>query len=77
MSGLIERAGLDTPQSARATLRAGDRFVMEAEVQVTPLGLLAIAGLVSGILLSVPPIVRAAGQVGRTRRLEQAQKKGQ
>lgn len=50
---------LATPQIARATIRAGDRFVMESEVRVTPLGLLAIGGLVAAILLSVPPIVRA------------------
>lgn len=51
---------LAAPQSARATLRAGERFVMEAEVRATPLGLLAVGGLVAAILLSVPPIVRAA-----------------
>lgn len=54
---------LTAPQSARATLRAGDRFVMEAEVGATPLGLLAVGGLVAAILLSVPPIIRAAGAV--------------
>ena len=50
---------LAAPQVARATLRVGDRFVMEAETRTTPLGLLAIGGLVAAILLSVPPIVRA------------------
>ena len=58
---------LAAPQSARATLRAGDRFVMEAEVRATPLGLLAVGGLVAAILLSVPPILRAAGRVSETR----------
>jgi catechol 2,3-dioxygenase-like lactoylglutathione lyase family enzyme len=50
---------LTAPQSARATLRFGDRFVMETDARATPLGLLAIGGLVAAILLSVPPIVRA------------------
>ncbi|WP_404335757.1 hypothetical protein AB2M62_17200 [Sphingomonas sp. MMS12-HWE2-04] len=50
---------LIAPQTARATLRAGS-FVMESEVRATPLGLLAVGGLVAAILLSVPPIVRAA-----------------
>lgn len=47
------------PQTARATLRAGDRFVMEAEARATPLGLLAAGGIVAAILLAIPPIVRA------------------
>lgn len=51
---------LATPQTARATIRFGDRFVMEAEARATPLGLLAVGGLVAAILLAVPPIVRAA-----------------
>jgi hypothetical protein len=51
---------LATPQTARAALRAGNGFVMESEVSVTPLGLLAIGGLVAAILLAVPPIVRAS-----------------
>lgn len=52
---------LVTPQTARATLRAGG-FMMEAEVRATPLGLIAVGGLVAAILLSVPPIIRAGGQ---------------
>ena len=32
---------------------------LEAEARATPLGLLAVGGLVAAILLSVPPIVRA------------------
>ena len=47
-----------TPQTARATFRAGN-FVMETEVRATPLGLLAIGGMVAAILLSIPPIVHA------------------
>ena len=50
---------LFTPQTARATVRFGDRFVMETEARATPLGLLAIGGMVAVILLSIPPIVRA------------------
>ncbi|UZK65507.1 VOC family protein [Sphingomonas sp. M1-B02] len=53
---------LATPQTARASIRAGDRVVLESEVSVTPLGLLAIGGLVAAILLSVPPIVRASSR---------------
>lgn len=50
---------LTAPQAARAAIRVGDRFVMEAEARATPLGLLAVGGLVGLILLSIPPIVRA------------------
>lgn len=50
---------LAAPQTARARIRFGDRFVMEARVRGTPLGLLAVGGLVAAILLSVPPIIRA------------------
>ncbi len=49
---------LFTPQTARTTLRAGS-FVMEAEARATPLGLLAVGGMVAAILLSIPPIVHA------------------
>jgi len=59
---------LSTVQSARAALRFGNRVSLDAEVSVTPLGLLAIGALVSAILLSVPPIVRAAGKAARARR---------
>jgi hypothetical protein len=47
-----------TPQTARATIRVGS-FVMETEARATPLGLLAIGGMVAAILLSIPPIVHA------------------
>jgi hypothetical protein len=50
---------LDTPQTARATIRAGDRFAMESEVRFTPLGLLAVGGMVAAILLAAAPIVHA------------------
>ena len=59
---------LSTVQPARAALRFGNRVSLDAEVSLTPLGLLAIGGLVSAILLSVPPIVRAAGKAARARR---------
>lgn len=49
---------LFTPQTARATFRAGD-FAMETEARATLLGLLAIGGMLAAILLSIPPIVHA------------------
>jgi hypothetical protein len=49
---------LTTPQVARARMRAGSGFEAEASVTMTPVGLLAIGGLVGAILLSVVPIVR-------------------
>jgi hypothetical protein len=52
-------APLAAPMRARMTLRAG-AFRMEASARATPLGLLAVGGLVAAILLSVPPILRAA-----------------
>ncbi|AJP73665.1 hypothetical protein [Sphingomonas hengshuiensis] len=58
---------LATPQTARAAIRVGDRLALEAEVRVTPLGLIAIGGLVAAVLLSVPPIVRAARGVASAR----------
>lgn len=66
---------LSTQQTARAALRFGNRVSLDAQVSVTPLGLLAIGGLVSAILLSVPPIVRAAGKAAR--RKERAKGKRQ
>ena len=51
---------LTNPQTARLRVRFGTRGELSARVAVTPLGLLAIGGLVAAILLSVPPIVRAA-----------------
>jgi hypothetical protein len=61
----MEPHPLSTPQTARATLRAGTGFVMEAEVRTTPLGLLAVGGLVAAILLSVPPIIHASVRAAR------------
>ncbi|MFS2108274.1 hypothetical protein ACCC88_01190 [Sphingomonas sp. Sphisp140] len=51
---------LATPQTARASIRIGERVVLEAEARATPIGLIAIGGMVAAILLSVPPILRAA-----------------
>lgn len=50
---------LTTPQTASFRLRAGS-VRARTDVSVTPAGLLAIGALVAAILLSVPPIVRAA-----------------
>jgi hypothetical protein len=41
-------------------LRAGNHLAFRTEVRVTPAGLLAIGALVSGILLSVAPLVWSA-----------------
>ncbi|WP_294395174.1 hypothetical protein [uncultured Sphingomonas sp.] len=50
---------LDCPQTAHARIALG-RFGAEAELVMTPAGLLAVGGLVVAILLAVPPIIRAA-----------------
>ncbi|MDB5511902.1 MAG: hypothetical protein JWR08_1385 [Enterovirga sp.] len=47
-------------RGASLRVRVGDRFSLEAEVGPMPARLVAVAILVSGILLSVPPIIRAA-----------------
>jgi hypothetical protein len=52
-------APLATPQVARSRVTIGG-FSAEADVAVTPVGMLAFGGLVAMILLSVVPIVRAA-----------------
>jgi hypothetical protein len=54
-------------QRAHVTLAAGSAE-LDADVRVTPLGLLAIGGLVSAILLSTAVLVRTAvNAAGRTR----------
>lgn len=57
---------LSAHQTASASIAYG-RLRMAADLRMTPLGLLAVGALVSGILLSVPPIIRAAAaaQAGR------------
>lgn len=55
---------LTTPQTTTARL-ATSRTQARFRLSVTPVGLLAIGGLVAAILLSVAPIVRAAGEARR------------
>lgn len=52
-------AALSRPGTASVRAEAG-RFRFQAQVEVTPLHLLAIGGLVASILLAVPPIIQAA-----------------
>ncbi|WP_458095264.1 hypothetical protein [Roseomonas sp. WA12] len=47
-------------QSASVDLRFGQHVHLQAEVRVTPTGLLSIGALVSGIILSVAPLVWSA-----------------
>ncbi len=56
---------LAAPQTARATIRLGDKLLLEAEARATPLGFLGVGGLVAAILLAIPPIVRAHRQRAR------------
>ena len=53
---------LAEPQTARLRLRVGRRGAVRAQVTVTPAGLLAVGGLVVAVLLSVVPVVHAAGK---------------
>jgi len=68
---------LSEKQVARAHMCAGSGFETEASVTVTPMGLLAIGGMMGAILLSTAAIVRAArhrtSRIGRQEphRLEQ------
>jgi hypothetical protein len=55
---------ITTPQTATAALDTGGARA-GVRVSVTPAGLIAIGALVVGILLAVPPIVRAAGRARR------------
>lgn len=55
-------------QPARASVRlswGSARY--EADAEITPLGLLAIGGMVGAILLAVAPIVTAAGRARKRR----------
>ena len=58
MSRVIEK--LTEEQVARAHMRAGSGFEAEANVKVTPVGLLALGSLMAAILLSTAVIVRVA-----------------
>lgn len=51
---------LSAPQTAQIDVRAGKSVRLDTDLRITPLGLLAIGGLVAAILWSVPPIIRAA-----------------
>jgi hypothetical protein len=59
---------LGARQSTGFRLKIGKAVRMGARVDVTPVGPLAIGALVSAILLSVPPIIRAAAEVKSARR---------
>ena len=62
---MTDAAPAPTPdQNARLDLRAGP-VSLKLEVRVTPAGLLAIGGLVSGILLSTAVLVWSATAVPR------------
>jgi hypothetical protein len=50
---------LSAPQISRAAIRFGEKVAMEAEARFTPLGLLAIGGMVAAIIMSVPTMARA------------------
>lgn len=53
-------------QSAMAEFRWG-AMTARAEVRVTPLGILAIGGLLSAVLLSSAVVVWASTSIGRAR----------
>jgi hypothetical protein len=54
------------PQSASAEFRWGAMTAC-AEVRVTPLGILAIGGMLSAVLLSTAVVVWASTSIGRAR----------
>lgn len=53
-------------QSASAEFRWG-AMTSRAEVRVTPLGILAIGGMLSAVLLSTAVVVWASTSIGRAR----------
>lgn len=55
-----EMSRLDTRQTARASIRLGRHAKFQAEVDVTPGGLLSISAVVCGILLSTSVLVAVA-----------------
>ncbi len=61
-------AAVAAPQTAHIDLRAGKSVRLDTDLRVTPLGLLAVGGLVCAILLSVPPIIRTAARAAATSR---------
>jgi hypothetical protein len=56
----LPRSRLAEPHIATFRLRVGSYLDAEARVEVSTIGLLAVTGLVTGVLLSVVPIIRAA-----------------
>jgi hypothetical protein len=62
----VSRVGAATPihHRARATIRLGKRHRLDARIEVTSGGLLAIGGLVSSILLSTAVLVHVAVRDG-------------
>jgi hypothetical protein len=56
---------LSAEQAADVELRLGDRAAIRLSARMTPAGLLAVGGMVWGILLSSAVIVRAAGAARR------------
>lgn len=54
----------DSPQSAHATLSAGENVELDVDARLTTRGLLAIAALVCGILLSTSVLVATATRRG-------------
>lgn len=67
---------LDHSQSARASVKVGRLFELEAEANLTTGGLLAITVLVSGILLSTTVLVATAVREGRRARHQRALDEG-
>lgn len=59
-----DRNELDRSENrARISFKAGP-VEFDTDINITPAGLISIGGLVSMILLSVPPIIRAAKRKG-------------
>ncbi|TCM18575.1 hypothetical protein EDF56_104105 [Novosphingobium sp. PhB165] len=56
-------------QTARAAVRIGNWFKLEARTDFSPPGLVAVGILVSGILLSTSVLVAAGGRA-RARRIQ-------
>ncbi|USQ96616.1 hypothetical protein [Caulobacter sp. RL271] len=54
------------PQTALAEFKAGP-FSARAEVRVTPVGILAVGALMTGVLLSTALVVWASTSIGRAR----------
>ncbi|MDB5612643.1 MAG: hypothetical protein JWQ22_296 [Devosia sp.] len=71
LSEARDRGTLAKPPNSNRPARASVRFTwrsahFQADAEITPVGLLAIGGMVGAILLAVAPIV-AAARVKRSR----------